>query len=569
MKFNLAQLIDRSLGLSGDRTSPRTYQINQAIEAARNLDKDLKYARSVAEKDAMRERAARRIGSLCCAEHDRLRLAIKATVITFREEYEVWTGCAANPAMPPQAVRGDDLKARAFKSGGVATALLEVAAGAAILQSLEYRWIVAVFVSALLTALLVKLADAAILAMADRENPRETRDLILDRVMKPALWIVGICLAPVLLLRVVSDLALYELLSPLITLGMFGITLGLIPLSAALKTIGDLQAWGLRLEASYSRLMEEWRQTEIISRKYQSSAPQDGPRRFPGTNGRMGGVLMIVLGTSLLTSACNSPAGVKQAAAPPASTAPPSVVLPADLIFEMDRSGSIEPAAVATALRTLREQLPSIIEAAHATRLIVNGFASDGFTVTETRSVVLPQLAAIRREDLKPCAEKGGELNSLPHIKRMRQQACDKAVAEAEAQANNAHRTALRRALEAFGREALIPAAAPVKSRCTDLLGTLWRIATKQEGRRQIHIIVSDGYATCKQKQPIPAPSGDVKTLLLLTPARMDEARGLSSAGQYFSRREALKKAASWLEIVPGDQDNLAAILRRMKTAAE
>lgn len=570
MKSKLWKVVGYFLGISREGHALLSPHDNDTLKIERDLARREKYAMSVAERRAVRRVAAAPQTERAFARMQQIGARLDVMIRKFRQDYETWMGEQAPAGLLPQLVRDYDIKARAFKIGALGLVTLEIGI-VMYLQADNYGLIATFFVACLLTAIFVAATHGVLRLIFNREHPKETFNLISKWVVPPSALITIAAILPVSSLRVISNEWLDGVLSPLVDIGFLGITLGLVPLAGALIVNAEIMGWSGRAADEYERLTSEMEAQKEIILRYKPYLDTDDfggegngepplpnpPKRLPRFGRGTGMVPGVVLAAACLLSAC----GVSNDSVEIVQSAP--VIREAEIQIIIDQSGSMEPVAQASALRALREQLPELVEAAHAVKIGVDNFATDGFSGANMRSLDLPQLATVQPQSLKPCTQKSDRAGRLEHIRKLRQEACRKATEEAQAQAQQTYRAALRQSLEGFGREALVAPVVPAKTRCTDLYGVLWRISAKQSARRQIFLILTDGYNSCKQNQPIPVPKEEAKALVLIAPAYAKEAGGMTSAEQFFARREALLKAAPWLEIVQAGQDNLARYLRQ------
>lgn len=574
----LLNKLTRSLMLVPAFPPPLAEQINRAIQEDETVEHRIRYERKVRDKEALRQREAGRVVLLCEIELTRLHRQLETLRKAFLDEFEAWMGQEPFPEMEPHPIARDRARTLAFRLSTLAAFLVETYIGNYLFTNLELGPLESAFAALLFSAGAMVLADGGLLAFSDSDSPRESRDRLLQ-VIKPAFKAVAICAIAILLWRVIRTPWLADLLWPLVSLGIFTISIGLIPLGGGFLAAADLYGWSARHTAAYRRLDEERVRTEGIRQKYLTCLPRtrDGAYTIlelhqqpvqrlsrPPINITPLLAALCIVG-SLLASACGGQQAGRRGAATfakpikqPAPTLTPLLnENSAELHLLLDRSGSLHADAAAAAARNMSEQLPGWIEAMSATRLTVESFAADGLSATELVSMPLPQRRAVRRENLAECAAKRGDIGDAPVVERLREEQCRQAIERYETQAAEEYRAALRQSLGQLTPETLNPPVAPATP-CTDLYGVMYRIAALRRPGRHRYVVLTDGRNTCGPLRPLRAPAGDVRVLVLLAPAKAKESRGQRSVDQFESVKAALHKAAPWLDITLSAERNLA-----------
>lgn len=485
----------------------------------------------------------------------------------FAREYAAWYGQRPenpSPRVIPEAIA----KGRRYSLAAAASALLEIILAIFVLTGIGADPVTASISSAVITSLLLLLAHGTIAEATERPSPQHSRDLIKKYVFKPALALTVPALCVVLFARILSDISewLLPIFLPVLQGSLWGATLGLILLGGSLFALADLYRWSERHAGNIDHLHRLKAQLENRRAYYHSFIPvkqeeagEPPPAAQRAKEDAHASLRVVVSGLLVFTclfAGCSG-AGARQEAKSIAPTGQPRT--PGELHFEIDASGSTERAALEEAARNLHAQLPELIEASWAQLMTISHFGADGWSVPPALSVKLPQR---KRPELEPARMKAGEAAGLPGVRASVDKANRLKEKEAIQQADEKYEADMSKVLGDIGPAMLMPKAG-AKASCTDLYGVLLRIASRRHRGPHFYVILTDGYHTCGGNPPSAAPQGEVRVLVLLTPARGREGEGKRPAEQFASRRDALQKAVPWLVIAPAfESSNLSDYLQ-------
>lgn len=566
LRLTVTHIFKRLLALLGltpaiHRSMPDSAQLQVAIERA---DEEIEYPTN---RDEV-ENACFQAMCAITAEIRILRRQLANVMARFRQEYIAWMR-VRDVNLTPHVILAHLAKARRYKLGGGAATLLEIILATSVLLGFSVGFLPGLLCSTAVTILLLLLADGAITGATDKPSARQSRDLIHRYVFLPALRLVVPAVAIVLSARTISGLSdlLLELLLPILQISLAVATLGLVLLSGALFAMADIYRWSQRYTERYEQIERAIAELENKREYYRLMSQQggglgnplddDNPRKPPSSlpPAALLGMLLLLSGSLTGCDTFLKPQPAK--ASEPAPNSRPAC-FGADIHVRVDRSGSVEREAATATASNFHDQLPGLIKALQSPRLTVGYYGGQSWSIPLALSVALPHWQQPSVETIQRLANEAILLPGVKQDIKARENAARKAAWE---EAQKKYDTDLQKALADISPATFNPTVTKA-AKCTDLYGLLARLSKGPQSGKHLYVLVGDGYHSCGPMKPLAAPSGEVTVLLLLTPANAKESAGKRADEQYLNREEALLQIAPWLKIVPGDQDNLLALLQ-------
>ncbi len=395
-----------------------------------------------------------------------------------------------------------------------------------------------------------------LLLVAKNPRPKEALRTLKRRLVLPAFLAFVLAAAFLALARYVEG-GLALLLLPLFSGALWVATMALLLLAAALFCAAHLYGTTLRQEREYAELDREARQNFAFLRELEREGPlvevkagsPDGDAHgssrsaFQSARG-INAALLLLAAVGALTScqpSHGSTAAETAAARPERSRC--DVVL--------DLSGSV--VGLARVWSHVRDELPAIITGAHCRELAVSGFDTDGWMLRPlVRPLELPAPAT---------PADAGEWAAFGNFEQ---------AAAADGQARYA--ATVRDTLRVLDGVQLPDSGVGAKG--SDVVGVVQRFAALRDPEPRLVLLLTD-FADSRYRviPPIPAPTGAIRLIVLLAPARPKDARlaigrELSAADQYENRSRELKRAAPWVIVVPYFTENLADVVAETTTVS-
>lgn len=543
-----------------DTPVPNSAQLQEAMDRA---DEAIAYARNM---DDVVDACLQAMYAIT-AEINIRRRQLANAIAGFTEEYMAWMRVrVAN--LTPHIIPAHLAYYRRYKLGGAASTLLEIILATSVLLGFSVGFLPGLLLSAAITIVLLLLTHGAIAGATDKPSLRQSRDLIHRRVFQPALRVVVPVVGIVLLARTLSGLSdtLLDLLLPMLQLALGLATLGLVLLSGALFALADSYRWSIHYTQTYEQIERSIAELEIKREYYRRISHQHAGPKDPSEDdddppptsslppAALTGILLLLCG---FLTGCDGLMKTQNAKTmePPQRSRPATYGAAIDV--RVDCSGSGQREATAEAARNLHSQLPDLIQNTYAPRLTVGYYGEQSWSIPIAVSVSLPQWQSPSAEMIQKADRELILLQGLKQDVEARQQAAQKAAWK---EAQKKYEADVQKALAEISPATFNPTVEKA-ARCTDLFGILARLSKGPHSGKHLYVLISDGYHSCGPMKPLTAPSGEVTVLLLLTAANAKESGGKRADEQYLNREEALLQIAPWLKIVPGDQENLAAMI--------
>lgn len=233
-----------------------------------------------------------------------------------------------------------------------------------------------------------------------------------------------------------------------------------------------------------------------------------------------------------------------------AQHAAPAEVAASDCDVVLDISGSV--LRLRESWEHIREQLPLIVEVYRCGLVVVSVFDTDGWTPRVHSRLVMPGARPGSTADASKC-----DFCMFENIGRM--------VLEDQKRSRTGtdqkYRLDIQQALSPLATLRVLPTREASRS---DVVGLLRRYSQMRTKRPRLVLVVTDVADTQHRSLPaVPAPSGDIRMVILLSPAAPKDAlqvwgKVLSASDQYDLQQRELQRAASWLIAVPFDTRDLA-----------
>jgi len=442
----------------------------------------------------------------------------------------------------------EDVHARnRYLAGGLVALVAEALLGAWIFALRGVPPLFGVLAAICITLVFDRALDLVLVAKNPR--PKEALRTLKRRLVLPAFVAFVLAAAFVALARYVEG-GLALALLPLFTGALWAATMALLLLAAALFCAAHLYGTTLRLEEEYTQVDREARANFTLLQALErepppievGEIPPNGKGSSSGSRNRRGLHTAMLLLVAIGASASCRPSQDSRAVVAAAATMPDQ----ARCEVVLDLSGSV--VGLDRAWVHLRSELPAVIAAARCRELTVSGFDTDGWMPRSlVRTLVLPTPAG---------PTTAGELGVFQNIR------------EAETAAGAArYAAALRDKLAALDSTRL--PAAGTEATGSDVVGVLRRYAELRDPRPRLVLLLTDLADSRSRHLPeLPRPQGRLTLVVLLAPARAEDARrtmgkALSGADQYQNRSAQLRRAAPWVRVLPYFTSDLAVLLAR------
>jgi hypothetical protein len=362
-------------------------------------------------------------------------------------------------------------------------------------------------------------------------------------------------------------------------------TLSLVILAASLFSIAHIQGWSARHEKQYRQLDHEERATGafldelradgnragVAARQAGSLTDATAPAGALHVSGKSaaGFVAMAIVTVVLAAGGSTGCSTVLPSAASSTKAEMPPPYKPTSLQVFVDTSGSCVRPALEESWKTLRRELPEIIETRGISQLAVWQFDMDGWSPRKVIEITLPadQLPVRHTHENTEWA-KFSNIRDAVHES-------DEGEWRLEMQsAQQNYRDSVAGALKALDAAPVLPDASH-KTAQTDVVGLLRRISQTNPEGAEYAIILTDVADTRYRAMPkLPSPESPLRALVLLAPAQPKDAkmtlgRALSGPEQFDIRKHQLQKSVPWVRVVPYFTRNLAYYLDPMAYAGE
>jgi hypothetical protein len=507
---------------------------------------------------------------------------ILVVVEEYRSFVATWLTVELPAETKPVALSDDSDKRRKYLMAGILALLVEMGLAGAIFALRGVPW----WIGALGALGLTLVLDAAlhIVLFGKTQRPKESLRKLKRYVIAPAFAGLLLAVALVVLARYVEGTAAVKFLV-LFSLALWLLTMSFMVLAAALFCAAHLYGTTERLERKYLTLEYEERITKAFLAELEVTSRSDGARALPssaevatpvaGVDGRptarpVGSRVFESVGTLLpilaliILGACSSP----QAGATPQGGRPTAIAATTQgqpetaaqaSVCEVIIDGSGSVVGLEEVWKHVREELPMVVETLGCISLAVSSFNVDGWLLTPLKELQLPVLEVPEQQ------RTSSEWMSFTNFRD--------AVAQEEerrlSRARQAHSTSVREALRALEGPIL---GSGDESPGSDVVGVLRRLSQVRDNRPRYVLLITDGADTRYRRFPaIPAPSGNVHVLVLLAPAKPNDARftfgkALPASEQWEVKSKDLKRAVPWAKVVPYFSTGLAQQFGSSKT---
>jgi hypothetical protein len=412
------------------------------------------------------------------------------------------------------------------------------------------------------------------------DDPQLSYDRLKKYFILPAFVLMILSIIAYVAIQRLDPETLY-FLQPVFSSSKFTAMLGFMVFGTALLVASDLLNWSLVRAARYEALKDErqkivskrreWQEeldeveeTQGTSANQPPTSPSTNQEALPNQpaaslNGNSASVSQgaakvlpaaLILAGVLGLSSCSTPPQVK--------TTFVQEKLTCNVVIDATGPPNDEPVPQQAREQALRKtglallnNMPGIIEQQRVGKLSVFWFGSNGWNAENKLTLDLPP--SRRVEIVKHNA---GEIEKVrPDVGDFDKQRNEKALAEAEKQAQSEYRKEIREKLASLTIDVLVPPAT-VESRCSDLNNTLSRFTQHSAQEvRQIVLLVTDGRQNCEGEDeimPISFAEKDMAVIVLLIP-------GMDSDGRedYDVRRARFTEACPQCVVVPYYREDL------------
>lgn len=446
----------------------------------------------------------------------------------------------------PREILEQIFAARIFRIAGLCAIGIEIGIATwTLYQLLAYGFslvvalILALVIATIITLPITYVFHGAIYYLVTRLNDPFARlkRLTIYFVALPLFFVILSIAAYVAVFRLDTE-TLYAL-QAVISTSKFVAMFGFMILGTALLVAADLYGWSRFRAAKYKAIkderqeiaskrrewqgeldgLEEEQRANNTQQQTQASSPQeDQPnQQVASSNGNSSSVseaqvaskslaVLLVLASLYGLSACAPPP-------PQIKKIPVQESVICDLVI--DASGITNRQALQQAGVNVLNSMAKTVEQQHVSKLSVFWFGHNGWTAEQKLPLVLPP--SYRLEVVKRAGEIEGIRRDLGEFDKQRN---EKALKEAEAQAQTEYRGEMVKSLAPLTIETLVPAST-VESSCTDINGMLSRFARPASASRHIVLIVTDGRQNCGGKYEIEQVSLEKNTafVVVLVPA--------------------------------------------------